>query len=49
MKKQYTTPEIKVTIFDNIYTTEIDGEGNIVTAPLTGSEPDITTYPDFEW
>lgn len=50
LKKHYLTPEIKVTNFDDdIRTTEIDGEGNIITKPLTGSEPEMTTLPDFEW
>lgn len=50
MEKHYITPEIEVTIFESdVKTTEIDGEGNIITKPLTGSEPEMTTLPDFMW
>lgn len=50
MQKHYITPEIEVFKFDNpVKTTEIDGEGNIITMPLTGSEPEMTTLPDFMW
>lgn len=50
LEKHYVTPEIEVTIFESdVKTTEIDGEGNIITKPLTGSEPEMTTLPDFMW